>query len=84
MEECCKTLCMTGTPTSEVGNNSWKTSVTVRDRQLETVPELKVLMYAEPHVTISKAANEVVILYGSAQAILTEELTGETVLFCDY
>jgi len=72
-EECCKMLFMTGTATSEVGKN-WKTSLTVRDLQLKTVPEVKVLMHAEPQVTISVAANEVVFLYGSAQAILTEEL----------
>ena len=72
-EECCKTLCMTGTATSEVSKNSWKTSLTVRDLQLETVPEVKVLMHAEPQLTISEAANEV-ILYVSAQAIMIEEL----------
>jgi hypothetical protein len=65
---------MTGTATSEVSKNSWKTSLTVRDLQLETVPEMKVLMYAEPQVTISEAANEVVILYGSTQAIMIGEL----------
>jgi hypothetical protein len=54
--------------------NSWKTSLTVRGLQLLTVPEVKVLMHAEPQVTISEAANEVVILYVSAQAILTDEL----------
>jgi hypothetical protein len=46
----------------------------VRDLQLQTVPEVKVLMHAEPQVTISEDANEVVILYGSAQAIMIEEL----------
>jgi hypothetical protein len=65
---------MTGIATSEVGKNSWKTSLTVRDLQLQTVPEVKVLMHAEPQVTISEAANEVVILYESAQAIMIEEL----------
>jgi len=57
-----------------VGKNCWKTSLTVKDLQLETVPEVKVLLHAEPQVTISEAANEVVILYGSAQAIMIEEL----------
>lgn len=46
----------------------------MRDLQLEMVPEVKMLMHAEPQVTISEAANEVVILFGSAYAILTEEL----------
>lgn len=46
----------------------------MRDLQLAAVPEVKVLMHAEPQVTISEAANEVVILFGSAYAILTEEL----------
>jgi hypothetical protein len=67
-------LYMTGTATSEVGKNCWKTSLTARDLQLETVPEVKVLMHADPQITITEAANEVVILYGSVQAILREEL----------
>jgi len=33
-----------------------------------------VLKHAEPQVTVSEAANEVVILFGSAYVILTEEL----------
>jgi hypothetical protein len=47
---------MTGTATSELSKNSWKTSLAVRDFQLEKVPEVKVLMFAEPPVTISEAA----------------------------